>query len=241
MHNVYESVIGIIAIMGAISLLIYSIIISKENKKKKVKDNLDNNNKLMKMKFAKDKVYVFNDAKKSNVITVSFDFEKNLCAIEQVYADFVLPMKIFNYKKIIECNLVRDGVSVDSGGLSSAMVGEAIAGVAGAMIGAVSAGDSCVRLVLSDVECPMILINTTPFGKDRFSKAERSKTGFQWAQSLYSIFITIINESKVKALQSTVDSENIPEQIRLLAKLRDDGILSENEFQQKKADLLKRM
>lgn len=38
-----------------------------------------------------------------------------------------------------------------------------------------------------------------------------------------------------------VSSESIPEQIKKIAELRDDGILSDDEFQSKKSDLLSKM
>ena len=68
-------------------------------------------------------------------------------------------------------------------------------------------------------------------------------------QEIYSTIISIIDEAKKKdvpirndadVLQATLasGSKSLADQIRELAKLKDEGLLTEDEFNQKKRDLL---
>jgi hypothetical protein len=61
----------------------------------------------------------------------------------------------------------------------------------------------------------------------------------EMAQSL-KIIRDLIQKNKEKS-QPSIISESIPDQIKKLANLRDSGILTEQEFQTKKTELLKRM
>ena len=81
---------------------------------------------------------------------------------------------------------------------------------------------------------------------DTVSESANDNAANDWEsinQSVFDKFNQIATAPKKTKLQkpSMVDNKNIPFQIRELSKLKDEGILSEKEFEKKKKDLLDKM
>ena len=122
-----------------------------------------------------------------------------------------------------------------SGGIGRAVIGGVLAGDTGAIVGASTRPSKGIvnflkiRIVLEDILEPYAEVNII------FTKTERCsleyKNAFQSAQEIYSTIISIINSTK----QNQRDESD---QLRKYKKLLDDGIISQEEFEFKKKELL---
>ncbi len=185
-------------------------------------------------------------------------------------ASFCSDIKVFPDDKIIECALLQAGAVVKKSDGSAALAGVSIP-YFGSLQGTASTGSSesqtgilAVRLTLDDLTMPSVIFEITS-GADKASKVYGM--AFEQAQELFGFFDGIARmnlkamensaapqsasaeqmqtakpaqETKSDAKESTA-KENIFEMIRQLGKLKDDGLLSEEEFAAQKKSLMERL
>lgn len=146
----------------------------------------------------------------------------------------------FNVDTVIECEILSDNMTVQSGGVGRAIVGGALAGGAGAIVGSSTASSKGVcsslvlRLVTNNPEKPLIEINLI---KSKIAKeAFIYKRAIRIANELYALFISRMELKK----PATSDDEPI-DMIRKLKELHDEGLLTVDEYETKKKELLDRL
>lgn len=135
-------------------------------------------------------------------------------------------------------------ISGGGGGGSSvagAVIGGAIAGAPGAIIGS--------RKDVKDIQSKLVTHDTRETVISYFDETNQRRSMF-FDLDAFEVFNDLIPEKEasiVKAVKSSIlvkqeldkaDSQNITGQIRNLAKLRDEGLLTEEEFAEKKKILL---
>lgn len=178
-------------------------------------------------------------------------------------------INVFRYDKIIDCVLIQDGSVVKSSEGSAILAGTSVP-MLGVLQGKASSssdehqtGILSVRLTLDDMQNPSILFTFNRGNMDK-SSADYANN-FQQAQEVFGIFDAIVrmnlkamavappksvpsaasveHTAQFAAASAPVQSgnESAFEKIRQLGKLRDEGLLTEEEFTQKKKLLMEQI
>lgn len=154
----------------------------------------------------------------------------------------------YSYDDIVDFELIEDGTSVIKGGLGSAAVGGVLFGGIGAIVGGVTGGKKAhqkctslmIKITVNNINAPTeyIKLITSPTDK----KSIMYKSSFQNAQEIISLLQLICNESEDKKILETtnvsVNEVSVADEIRKFKALLDDGIITEEEFNAKKNQLL---
>lgn len=153
--------------------------------------------------------------------------------------------KVYSYSDIVGFELLEDGESVSQGGLGRALVGGALFGGAGAVVGSVTGKKKSksicnslkVKITINDINNPTLYISflSTATKKDSFVY----KSSYQMAHECLSTFQIICDNQE--ALQSSNNisvAGSTADEIRKYKQLFDEGILTQEEFDAKKKALL---
>ncbi|MHC1740145.1 MAG: SHOCT domain-containing protein [Anaerolineaceae bacterium] len=159
----------------------------------------------------------------------------NLCEVD-----------ILNFIKILDCKIIEDKSTIVQGGIGRAIVGGLIAGGIGAIVGASTRSSNNVisslqvQIIIDDLSKPQKIIELITNQTKRDSLLYKNALSF--ANELYSTLLIIIEKNNpTRATYSQVEIIDYPEQIIKLADLREKGLITEEEFQLKKQQLLSRM
>ena len=156
-------------------------------------------------------------------------------------------VKIYKYSDLIDFELLEDDESLMKGGFGKALVGGAIGGTTGAVIG--SAGSRKIKQNATLLE---IKIRTNDFEHPQYSiqfikgfalpkNSPAYKEYFDAAQEVVGVLNYIATNGEEKQIQlnsSTITSENIGNTLRELNQLKNEGIITAEEFETKKKELL---
>ena len=155
------------------------------------------------------------------------------------------PELIFNYCDILNYELLEDGNSISTGGVGRALVGGALFGGVGAIVGGSTGHKSkqtCTRLqikiTLNDVNDPVKYINfiNGSVRKDYYAYRQ----AFDSAQKVLSTLDIICNpkEQLGELKDDSKNEKSIPEQIKEYKELLDSGAITQEEYNKKKKQLL---
>lgn len=148
---------------------------------------------------------------------------------------------IFRYNDIIDFELLEDGESITKGGLGSAIVGGALFGSVGAVVGGTiekkktkqEITELKIKIITKNTFYPDLYINFLTTGKVK-SDSFIYKTCCQSAQSILTTLSVMVN-----SVSSNNASSNSPaDEIMKYKKLLDADIITEEEFKVKKKQLL---
>lgn len=157
----------------------------------------------------------------------------------------VVDLQIYDYSSILDFELLEDGNSLEKGGVGRALVGGALFGGVGAIVGGntghkhkATCSKLQVKITLHDMSAPVVYIN--------FIETETKKDGFLYksvyplAQETLSLLNIICQSQKENAMPSATDSKGNSEADEILKfkQLLDSGIISQEEFDAKKKQLL---
>lgn len=169
-------------------------------------------------------------------------------------------MQFFPLDKITECALVKDGTMVHHDAVIPGMVGAALFGLGGALAGATAMNKSenvgylSVRLFIDDISISSLTI--TALNVSAVKNSEYYLKAYDVAQQVYNEFEGIIRlnrhalEAKAAVPAQAVpeqkqcntdDHSHILEQIKHLGEMHKEGILTDEEFNEKKKVLLDKM
>ena len=152
---------------------------------------------------------------------------------------------MFSYEQLVDFELLEDGAGIASGGLGRAAVGGLLFGGVGAVVGGVTRSQkpTCSQLT---IKLTMKNYAEPAFYIDLIS-AETKKSSFVYktfmknAQDVLSQLQLITNsmqaENNSKAV-ITSNSISTADEIRKFKELLDDGIITQDEFDAKKKELL---
>lgn len=152
----------------------------------------------------------------------------------------------YSYDDIVDFVLLEDGNSIIKGGIGSANVGVALFGGVGAVVGSATGKkkvkQTCTNLMVkgpvnnmeSPVEYIKLISSTT-------SKSSMIYCGaYQDAQKIISLLQLICNQRNAMNTTSmeSIHQTSAGDEIRKYKALMDEGIITEEEFQAKKKQLL---
>ena len=150
---------------------------------------------------------------------------------------------IFSYDQIADCELLEDNAVV--GSVGSAVAGGALFGAAGAIVGSNTGRKGvcmslAIKLTVRNCEKAAFLINIIDQKLEKSSEWYREC--YRHAQEIMSKLSLIISETKS---QSEGEKESggkyvvsVADEIRKFKELMDDGIITKEEFEAKKKQLL---
>ena len=149
---------------------------------------------------------------------------------------------IFRYSDVISYELLEDGKSITKGGLGSAIVGGALFGGVGAIVGG-TVGKKRTKQEITEYKIKIVTKNTFyPNLYIDFLTAGKIKSGsFLYklyhdnAQSILSALSIMVNT----ASEHNATSFSPADEIMKYKQLLDNGIISEEDFENKKNQLLK--
>lgn len=168
---------------------------------------------------------------------VSFDNDKRKWAIHSKYG---LIDQIYCYSDIINFELLEDGNSVASGGIGRALVGGALFGGVGAIVGGVTgkkkSKKTClslsVKITINNIEHPVVYIHLIE--KETKTNSNVYEVAHKQAQEIVSTLQLICEQEG----SEDETKSNAPSEIMQYKQLLDEGAITEEEFKQKKKELL---
>jgi ribosomal protein L37AE/L43A len=148
---------------------------------------------------------------------------------------------VYNYSDIVDFELLEDGESIAKGGLGRALVGGALFGGTGAIVGGITGkrkqkgicNSLKIKITVKDINNPVIYVNfiTSSTKKDGMIYKSMIKD----AQECLSTLQVICDQQKQ---QDNKSSGTNADEIRKYKELLDDGIITKEEFEAKKKELL---
>lgn len=156
-----------------------------------------------------------------------------------------LQNSIVSYEDIVSFEVMEDGETISSGGLGRALVGGVLFGGAGAVVGAVTAkrkkkycNNLQVKLIINDINTPTLYVSFIN-GNTKINSNEY-KSAYSEAQDLASILQIICDKQKEITNDDPIDhdSKSLAKKMKQFKELLDDGIITQEEFDKKKKELL---
>lgn len=172
-----------------------------------------------------------------------------ICLIKFQYGELL--MDVCSYRDLVSSEIFEDGNTVTSTSRSSQLGGALIGGIALGGVGAIIGGLSGktvstqkpkridLRITVDRTDAPVHDLN--------FMDIETSKDGIIYTMSmqqarhwhgLISVLIRRADHENSTNKLSAMPSGSVPDEIRKLALLRDEGLISDEEFVAQKAKLL---
>ncbi|MEB2281083.1 SHOCT domain-containing protein [Lysinibacillus xylanilyticus] len=152
---------------------------------------------------------------------------------------------VYNYSDIVDFELLEDGESVSSGGLGRALVGGALFGGTGAIVGGVTGPKKSksicsslkLKITLNNINNPAVYVT---FIESDFKKSGMIyKTVYKQAQECLSVLQLICNQQQpTVAATSDQQSVSAADEILKYKNLLDIGAITQEEFDEKKSELL---
>ena len=149
------------------------------------------------------------------------------------------------FDSIVDVELLDDHSTIMHGGVGRAIVGSVLAGGIGAIVGAGTRKSNDVirslrvRIITNDVNNANIMIplmnETSTIKKD----SPEYHTIFVLAQEIYSTIVSAIDSCK--KIETATNSQSVSNKIKELVQLKDQQLITENEFESKRAEILARI
>ena len=152
----------------------------------------------------------------------------------------------YSYEDIVDFELLEDGSSIIKGGIGSALVGAALFGGVGAVVGSTTGKkkvkQTCtnltIKITVNNMAAPVEYIKLISSTTNKSSMIYRG--AYQDAQEILSLLQLICNQRNTNnsTSQETAHYTSAADEIRRYKELMDEGIITEEEFRAKKKQLL---
>lgn len=149
---------------------------------------------------------------------------------------------LFSYDQIVSFELLENGESIASGGVGRAALGGLMFGGVGAVVGATTrsyksvCNELKIKVTVRDYEEPAFYMSLLVVETKKTSMAY--KDAMKAAQDILSKFQIITSDRSNPNVPTVSTINNKFEEIRQYKQLLDDGIISVEEFEAKKQELL---
>lgn len=154
---------------------------------------------------------------------------------------------VHNYEDLVSYEYSEDGGTVVSGGVGSAIVGGALFGIVGAVVGAATGkkkqsefvNSMKIKLTVNDITNPTEYIDMNPIRMRMKRSSGQYRKTLETTQEILSCLELIVKESQAKASANPVDNGTDPaDEILKYKKLLDTGAITQEEYDAKKKQLL---
>lgn len=152
---------------------------------------------------------------------------------------------IFDYKDILKCDIIENESIIMEGGVGRAIVGGVIAGGVGAIVGVNSRkSNSIIHNLSLRIVCKNELyafFDIKLIAKETQVNSEEYNNAYQYAQEVYSLINSCISHKENSTLNNTeesVDSTDVISRMEKLTKLKESGLITKQEYQEKKENIL---
>lgn len=150
---------------------------------------------------------------------------------------------IFTFDEIVDFELIQNGNSITKGGLPTAVVGGILSGGVGALVGATVGKKKAtqqitefrIKIVTRNALSPDVYINLLPAGKTKSNSIIFRNSAASAERILSWLTIITSDDKKSKASPSTLSAAD---EILKFKRLLDEGIITQDEFEEKKSQLL---
>lgn len=150
--------------------------------------------------------------------------------------------KIYNFDDIVGFELLEDGDSITKGGIGRAIVGGALLGGVGAIVGGVTGKKKTksvvnslrVKITVNDTSKPTIYVNL--LNSKTKTNSFIYKVSYTSAQEILSMLSVITENQNEK--EDKENSTSVADELMKLKGLLDEGILTEEEFNTQKNRIL---
>jgi len=166
--------------------------------------------------------------------------------VDETNKSFKIGKDIFSYENLLSFELLEDGQSITKGGLGRAVAGGLLFGGVGAIVGGVTGGKK-TKSICNSMKLRISLKNThTDVVYINFILTETPTNGFMYkaaqdsAQKCITVLETIndLNQSTFNQPVCTSQSVSCADEIVKFKNLLDQGIITQEEFDAKKKELL---
>ena len=188
------------------------------------------------------KIAEFNPTKKISTY-MEFDDENKKWLVPGMFGGKT-HSKVYDYSDIVDFELLEDGTSISKGGLGRAIVGGALLGGVGAVVGGVTGGKKSknicnnlqIKITVNDMNNPAVFVKFlyTETKKDSWSY----KTIYKAAQECLSILQLICDLQQQNNVPAEQQPSSAADEILKYKSLLDNGIVTQEEFEAKKKQLL---
>lgn len=148
----------------------------------------------------------------------------------------------FTYDDIVSFELIENGNAVTKGGIGGAVVGGALFGGVGAVVGSVAGKKKtsqeitqyCIKIITRNVVCPEVYINFLIAGKVK-SDSFVYKSYAATAQRVLTMLTLMMDEQQAPSTNTGISEAD---EILKYKQLLDDGAITQEEYGAKKKQLL---
>lgn len=184
----------------------------------------------------------FNDDTKEMILGNYCGYVENEEYYDENYKRNPEQYELFSYSQIVDFELLENGESIASGGIERAAVGGLLFGGVGAVVGVASrsykgvCSELKIKLTVKNYKEPAYYIYfiTGDVKKNDYKYVRQ----FEKAHNTLSKFQLIVESMSNSENLNTDTSKDKFDEIRKYKSLLDDGIISQEEFEKKKAELL---
>ncbi len=179
-------------------------------------------------------------------LSIGFDNQrKKICILDKMNKPV-----IFDYSKVLQCELIIDGESVlissTSGTIGRALLGGILGGGIGAIIGGTTGSKTKkenissidLKIIVNDISNPVYRINFLNIKTKKGSIIY--KLAYSNAEKWHGIMSGLIRQGNddEKDIIKPVDNFSIADEIKKLKELMDNGVITEEEFSKQKSKLI---
>lgn len=229
-------------VIGVIIIFILICFMMSNAEQEKVQNNsIEVTETLEKRKFKTSKAIISRQTITKNEVRID---EQN----KQIAICKILPysqVTFFKFSDIIECEIIEDSNTIMKGGVGRAVVGGALAGGVGAIVGSTTRSSKSVvnslqiRIVTSNVRNSLFNINL--ISQETNKEDLEYKNAMEFANNVYATITAIMNknETSIKTQKNVKqNNDNFVEQLERLSKLKNDGMITDDEFNESKKQIL---
>lgn len=171
----------------------------------------------------------------SNIIEFRTDMQNKQIAICEIKQQ--PKIDIIKFEKVVDCEIIQDSNVIMKGGVGRAIVGGAIAGGVGAIVGATTRKSTNIidslqiRIIANNTYNPLYMLKLISTQTQKDSIDYQKAIGF--ANNVHASLISIIN-TKEELVAHSDPKTNLVENLEKLAELKKSGIITEEEFENTK-------
>lgn len=177
---------------------------------------------------------------------IEFDEERELIVVEEVLFGKKKRQCVFEFKDVVEVELLEDGDTITKGGLGSAAIGGLLFGGVGAIVGGVTGGKKTkaivnklqIKITFNNFNSPVRVI-------DLLSVPTKSNSliynaAYEAANQIMSTFAIIEQRKETANSMASIQVAQVSDadEIMKYKSLLDSGIITQEEFDFKKKQLL---